>query len=106
MSRVSCEVLWYSWHSGKTDVGTKMLYLTWYTLDWLDLSVYFKKSRIRETKNLSTDADISTAAKKLSSMFSIDPALRPGQFIVLQCLFACLFVAMLVPPHIFLTDLV
>ena len=36
--------------------------------------------------------------------FSIDPALRPGRFIVLQCLFACFFVCVVVPPHIFFHD--
>ena len=36
--------------------------------------MFYKKSRIRETKHLSTDVDSSTAAKKLLSIFLSFPA--------------------------------
>ena len=41
-----------------------------------------KKSRIRETKHLSTDADSSTTAKKLLSILFIFPRHRQGAFMV------------------------
>ena len=38
-----------------------------------------QKSRIRETKNLSTDADSSTAAKKLLRFYFVYPSRRRRQ---------------------------